>query len=278
MMPFNKIYKHLHPVLFIRHFWHYRELIYQLSAREIKGRYKAASLGLIWPFLSALFMLGIYTVVFGVIFNVSWPEAATDSIVETALILFCGLIVFDIFRECLSHAPSLLRNNSNYVKRLLFPVEVLPLSILGNALFHGVISIAILLLATVFILPHIPLTALWLPAAFIPLVLYALGASWFVAAFGVYFPDFQEITALLLRALFFLSPVVYSVQMIPEKVKFFIQLNPLYWIISDVRTVLLWAGHPDWHAFTISVACGLLFMFSGYAFFMLNKPFFADVL
>ena len=187
-------------------FWRNRSLIYVLSKREVIGRYKGSYLGIFWSFITPLFMLAIYTFVFGVIFNARW-NVESDSKIEFALVLFAGLLIFNLFSECITKAPTLILNNVNYVKKIVFPLEILPWVSVYSGLFHATISLLVWLIAyTIFFgIPQV--TIFYLPVAVIPLVFMIMGISWVLAALGVYLRDIGQIIGIFVSALMFLSPM-----------------------------------------------------------------------
>ncbi|TIW84142.1 MAG: hypothetical protein E5V51_19135, partial [Mesorhizobium sp.] len=190
-----------------------------LIRREIAGRYRGSVFGLLWSLLNPLFMLAVYTFVFGVVMKSRWTipdqQSATHSTGEFAVILFCGLIVFQFFAEVVSLAPGLIVNNANYVKKIVFPVQILPLVSAGAALFHTAVSLLVLLAFVYVIFDHIPLTLYLAPVVFAPLILMVLGIAWLLASIGVYFRDMNQIVAPLVTATMFLSPVFFQRASLP---------------------------------------------------------------
>jgi lipopolysaccharide transport system permease protein len=161
-------------------FWLNRPLIYQMIRREVVGRYRGSVLGIVWSFFTPFFMLLVYTFVFSVIFKARWGGVG-ESKVEFAVVLFAGMIVHSLFAEVLNRAPTLIQNNTNYVKRVVFPLEILSIVSLGSALFHTAISLIVLLLVITWFNGAIHLTALLIPLVWFPLILAALGFGWFLA-------------------------------------------------------------------------------------------------
>lgn len=270
--------QYLNPLRMLRTLWRYRDLIGQFTRREIEGRYRGSFLGIVWSFVNPLTMLLIYTFVFGVVFKAKWPNAKTGSLSEFAVTLFCGLTAFNIFSECVARAPGLITGVPNYVKKVIFPLEILPISVLGAALFHAGVSLSILLVANILVSGGLPWTLVLLPVVLLPLLLLALGLSWFLASLGVFVRDIGYTVALMVQVLFFLTPIFYAIENIPEPYRAVIALNPMTTIVEDVRRVVLWGSLPGWGALLLLVvSCGVV-MLLGYAWFMKTKKAFADVI
>lgn len=257
--------------------WRNRSLTKALVKREVVGRYRGSVLGIFWSFFNPVFMLLVYTFVFSVVFKARWP-GGSESKTEFALILFSGLIIFNLFSECVNRAPSLILANVNYVKKVVFPLEILPWVTMGGALFHGLISFIVWLLfyGILFGLPH-P-TALLFPIILLPLLLMTMGFSWGLAALGVYLRDIAQIIGLVTTILMFLSPIFYPITALPEKYQSIMMLNPLTSAIELGRGVLVWGKMPDWTLFAIFLSASLLIAWLGFAWFQKNRKGFADVL
>jgi lipopolysaccharide transport system permease protein len=261
-----------------RNLWGHRELIRQFSWREVAGRYKGSFLGLLWSFITPLVMLLIYTFVFGVIFQSRWPQARTGSLNEFAVILFAGLLTFNIFSECVTRAPTLIVGVPNYVKKVVFPLEILPVSTLGAALFHAGISLLIMLGAHLLLGGVLSWTILLLPVVLAPLLLLVLGLGWFLASLGVFVRDLGNAIGLLVQVLFFLTPIFYTAESVPEPFRSVLQLNPLTSVVENVRRVALWGEQPAWGALGVGLLLSGLALVLGYAWFMQTRKAFADVL
>ncbi|MEJ7745165.1 MAG: ABC transporter permease [Luteimonas sp.] len=261
-----------------RSLWRHRNLIGQMTRREVVGRYKGSVMGLAWSFLNPLLMLVIYTFVFRVIFKARWETAGNESNVDFAVVLFVGMIVHSLFAECVNRAPGLIIANVNYVKKVVFPLEILPAIALGSALFHAATSMLVLLaavLATTGALhPHVLLA----PVLILPIAAFALGIAWFLASLGVFLRDVGQITGILTTALLFLSPVFYPLSAMPEKYRGLIQVNPLTIAIEQTRGAVIWGRNPDWGVFAIYLAAGLLTAWAGFWWFQRTRRGFADVL
>lgn len=261
-----------------RGLWRQRSLILQFTRREIEGRYRGSYLGILWSLAQPLFMLTVYTIVFGVVFQSRWPQARTQSLSEFALIVFCGLTAFNLFSECIGRAPALVTSVPNYVKKVVFPLEILPVTALGAALFHLAISLLVLVLAQLVLLGAPPWTILLLPVVTLPAIFLSLGSMWFLASLGVFVRDIGQMIGLLVTALFFFTPIFYSIEVIPEPLRTFILYNPLASVVENYRRVLLWGALPSWPGLALWILATFIWMVLGYAWFMKTKKAFADVL
>jgi lipopolysaccharide transport system permease protein len=245
--------------------------------RDVVGRYKGSALGILWSLFHPVFMLIVYTFVFSVVFKAKWSPSS-ESKTEFALVLFAGLLVFNLFAECINRAPVAITSNVNYVKKIIFPLEILPWVNLGSALFHMVISLAVWTLFYVFAfgVPHV--TALLLPMVLIPMVMFTLGLCWFLASLGVYLRDVGQIVGLLVTVLMFLSPIFYPVAALPENYQSLIQLNPLAVFIEDVRSLLIWGRLPELYIYIRSIVVSAFVFIAGFVWFQKTRNGFADVL
>jgi lipopolysaccharide transport system permease protein len=254
-----------------------RRLILALIKREILGRYQGSVIGVLWSLISPLFMLLIYTFVFSVVFKAKWA-GGSDSKAEFALLLFVGLIVFNLFAECINRAPTLIISNINYVKKVIFPLEILPLVSLGAALFHAFVSLLVWLMAYIFLFGLPQITVLLLPLIFMPLLFFILGVSWFLASFGVFLRDVNQFIGMMVSMLMFLSPIFYPISALPEQYQVYLMLNPITSVIEQFRDVLFWGKCPDIAIYLtglfVSAICAVL----GLVFFQKTRVGFADVL
>ncbi|HET7331041.1 MAG TPA: ABC transporter permease, partial [Dyella sp.] len=206
-----------------------RTLTFELTKRDILGRYRGASFGLFWSLLSPFLMLLIYTFAFGFVFKSKWPhEAGGDH--PYAIILYMGLIVHGFFAECLTRSPMLITSNTNLVKRVVFPLEILPWSIMLSALFHVGMNLLVFAVLRMALEHNLCLGMLWLPVVFIPLLPLALGVCWFFSSFGVYLRDVSQITGVLSTAMLFVSSAMIPVNSLPSNYRWVFDINPLTFI------------------------------------------------
>jgi lipopolysaccharide transport system permease protein len=274
----ESVLHYLNPLSMARNLWRHRDLIGQFTRREIEGRYRGSFLGLFWSFVNPLALLLIYTFLFGIVFKARWPNAKTDNLGEFAITLFCGLIAFSIFSDCVNRAPGMIISVPNYVKKVVFPLETLPLSTLGAALFHALVSLSILLVASLLINGTLQWTLALLPLVALPLIFLSLGLSWFLASLGVFIRDISYTVTLIVQVLFFSTPIFYPLEAIPEPYQTIIRLNPLASIVENFRRAVLWGWMPSWSGLGLWLISTGALMVLGYAWFMKTKKAFADVI
>lgn len=258
-------------------FWRNRRLIFNLVEREVIGRYKSSYLGILWTFFNPLFMLLIYTFVFGEVFNTRWG-VGNNSKTEFATILFAGLIVFNFFAECATKAPSTILLNANYVKKVVFPLEILPIVNIGAAIFHTAISVLVWFVFSLISFGLPPMTASLLPMVLLPLLFFALGVSWFLSSLGVYLRDIAQVIGIFVTALMFLSPIFYPLSSLPRQYRFIFELNPLTPAIEMARDVLIRGELPNMEYFLVYFSSMVLCAWLGFFWFQLTRRGFADVL
>jgi lipopolysaccharide transport system permease protein len=258
--------------------WQHRALIWQMTRRDVTGRYRGSFAGLLWSLLHPVLMLVVYTLVFGGVFHARWGEGAHESRAEFALILFAGMIVHSLCAETLNRSASLILHHANYVKKVVFPLEILPCVTLGTALFHAGVSLGVLLAGLLLVNHFIHWTVFFLPLIWFPLMLLVLGGAWFLAATGVYVRDMGQITGIAMTVLLFLSPVFYSVEVLPATAARLMHLNPLTFIIEQTRAVLIRGEMPDWGGLGIYLLIAMVVARLGYVLFDKMRPGFADVL
>jgi len=259
--------------------WRNRQLIVQMTKREVAGRYKGSIMGLAWSFFNPVFMLVVYTFVFSEIFKSRWGGAGgDDSKTQFAVVLFVGMIVLSLFSEVVNRAPGLILSNVNYVKKVVFPLEILVVIAMGVALFHSLISLGVLLAAFMLFNGYLHWTAIFTPLVLLPLVIVTLGISWVLASLGVFLRDVGQTIGIITTVLMFLSPVFYPVTAVPEKFRLFIMANPLTFIIEQAREVLIWGHLPNWTGLGIYIIAATVTAWAGYALFQKTRKGFADVL
>ena len=266
-------------VVLFKSLWRNRQLIAQMTKREVVGRYKGSAMGIAWSFFNPVFMLVVYTFVFSEIFNSRWGGAGgNDSKTQFAVVLFVGMIVLSLFSEVLNRAPSLILANVNYVKKVVFPIEILPVIAMGAALFHCLVSLGVLLAAFVVFNGYLNWTAIFVPIVILPLVILSTGLSWMLASLGVFLRDVGQTIGILTTMLMFLSPVFYPVNAVPERFRLYIMANPLTFIIEQAREVIIWGHLPNWSGLGIYSAAASVVAWIGYAWFQKTRKGFADVL
>lgn len=257
---------------------HNRRLIFQMTRREVIGRYKGSTFGLAWSFFNPLFMLVVYTFVFSVIFKSRWGTDPNESRTQFAVVLFVGMIVQGLFAEVLNRSSGLILSNQNYVKRVVFPLEILPVIEMGSALFHSVISLSVLLGAFVLFNGYIHWTIVFVPIVFLPLIILTLGLSWFLASLGLFVRDMGQTVSIITMVLMFMSPVFYPVARLPQEFQPWILANPLTFIIEQARDVIIWGHLPNFSGLLVYTGIAILIAWIGFAWFQMTRKGFADVL
>lgn len=255
----------------------HRRLIYTLTKREVISRYRGSMLGLLWSFFTPVLMLVVYTFVFSVVFQAKWSEGQTSKS-AFALVLFSGLIIFNLFSECINKAPGTIIANANYVKKVIFPLEILTWVNMGAALFHFFISCVVWLVFYVIEvgIPH--LTLLLLPLVLIPLILLTMGLSWFLAALGVYIRDVSQLVGIITMVLMFLSPIFFPTSALPASIRSWLLLNPLAHFIEQARAVMYWGIIPNMTSWLIGFVISTVIAWAGFYFFQKTRKGFADVI
>jgi len=245
--------------------------------REVAGRYRGSLMGLAWSFLNPLLMLAVYTFVFGSVFKAKWG-VAHESTSGFALVLFSGMIVHGLMAECLTRAPALILDNVSYVKKVVFPLEILPWVMVGSALFHTLVSLLILVTANLLMFGRLSWTVSLLPVVLLPFLLFLMGLVWFLAGLGVYLRDIRQVMGVLTTMLMFLAPVFYPISALPPAVQPWVWLNPLTAVIEAVRAVVLHGQMPAWLPLGAYALVALVVFLVGFTWFQKTRRGFGDVL
>ena len=257
-------------------FSRHRPLIIEMTSREIKLRFRTSAMGVLWSLLQPLAMLAIFAFVFGAILKVRWANAATTT--EFALVLFAGLLVFNLFNECLTAAPGLVVSRSSLVRQHGFPLEILPWVQLGHALFGFVAGALVLFAFELAVRRSIPATALMFPLVIVPVALAGLAAGWLLGALGVFVRDVQQVVAPLSMALLFLTPVFFDLSIVPDAYRPWFYANPLTFAVEQGRAVLLEGRMPDFAGLLIGTGIAWLAAAASLASFRRARDEFADAL
>lgn len=255
----------------------HRSLLIELTRREILGRYRGASFGLAWSLLSPFLMLGVYTVAFGYVLKARWPGAG-EGTADFALLLFIGLIVHGFFAECMTRAPALVAGNPNLVKKIVFPLEVLPWTLVLSAMFHALANAVVFAVLVLALRGELHATLALLPLVLVPLALVALGVASLVSCLSVFLRDIGQVVGVFSTALLFLSSAIVPVETLPAEYQALFRLNPLTFIIDQAREVAFWGRGPDWRGLGIYALAALAFAYAGHAVFQKTRRGFADVL
>ena len=270
----------LNPLSLLRNLYLHKNLIWQFSKRETESRYRGSYLGIVWSFLTPFFMLLVFTFVFGIVFKARWgdPNIKSQSLAEFALIMFSGQIAFQLFSEPVSRASTLIVSVPNFVKKIVFPIQILPVVIANATVFQAAVSCCVLCVLSLFIKGSLPWTIVLIPVALIPMLLMGVGVSWFVSALGVYVRDINFVVNVCLQLLYYSCPIFYSIHSVPIKYQAFIANNPLTPGIELIRSCLVLGIVPPIHTWVFGMGIGIVVAIAGYAWFMMTKRGFADVL
>ncbi|MDP1644120.1 MAG: ABC transporter permease [Thiobacillus sp.] len=264
-------------VAMLNSLWGNRELIAQMTRREVVGRYKGSVMGLLWSFLNPVFMLMVYSFVFSVVFKARWA-GGDESHTQFAVVLFAGMIVHTLFAEVLNRAPTIILSNVNYVKKVVFPLEILAVVSVGAALFHALVSLLVLLVAFSMLNGFIHWTTIFVPLVLLPLMILSLGFGWILSSLGVFVRDIGQFIGVFTSALMFLSPVFFPVSALPEPMQVWLHLNPLTFFIEQTREVLIWGHLPDWKGLMFYLIGASVFAWFGFFWFQATRKGFSDVL
>jgi lipopolysaccharide transport system permease protein len=276
--PEPAMIRKFNPLAMVYSLWRHHELIWQLAKREVQDRYRATYLGLFWSVLTPLVLLVIYTFVFAVVFRARWSDSGPESRSEFALTMFCGMLLFNLFSEVVNRSPSMVTSNPNYVKRVVFPLEVFVVSGLLSALFNLLVGTGVWLLGMLLLKGIPPLTVFWLPIVLLPVCLTTAGIAWFLASLGVFIRDVSHSIVLVTQVLFFITPVFYSIQRVPQPFRRILEINPLSHSVDDARRVMMHGLSPEWVWWVPTLAASAIIAALGYGFFMKSKRAFADVI
>jgi lipopolysaccharide transport system permease protein len=255
-----------------------RYLILQYLNRQIRQRYQGTAFGVLWSLLTPLIMLSVYTFVFGIVFRAHFGISKNESPLDFGLALFCSLNLFNFFAEVILRSPTLMLQHSNLVKKVVFPLEILPVVTTFNALFHCLVAFVPLLIGLAISRGAIPWSILFLPLFLIPLALFSAGCALFLSALGVFVRDTQTMIEPFLSILMFGSALFYPLAAVPEPFGRFVGLNPLAVLFDSARKSVVFGIAPDLASLGLLSLVGALFLLAGSYFFDKSKPAFADVM
>ena len=251
------------------------ELIYSLAKRELLARYKGSVLGLIWALITPVVMIAIFTIIFSGIFGARFGSSSSHW--DYALYLFCALIPWTMFQETIQRSANTIVTHANLVKRVVFPLETLPvaqtLAELGNQLF----ATLALVIAIVVLRHEFHLTVLWLPVLLLPQLLFVLGAAWLIASLGVFLRDMTQGISLVLMAWMYMTPIIYPESIVPLEYRRLVDLNPFTALVRSYRRIFLDGQNPDWSGLLYFTLIALIVLVFGYWWFARTRKNFADV-
>jgi len=259
-----------------RRVWARRDVFWELTKRDISGRYSGSFLGMLWSFFNPLLMLAVYTLAFRVFLGMRWPNMGSGA--DFSLMIFCGMIVHSLLAECITRAPGVIVSQSNLVKRVVFPLAILPCVMVASTLFNALLSVLVLLIFVLISQHTLHATVLYLPLLYAPYVLLLCGVSWFMASLGVFVRDVTQVAGVISSMLMFLSPVFYPASNLREPYRDWITLNPLTLMIEQTRQLVLFGKSPDWPALGVYTLVSVAVLLFGYIWFQRTRDGFADVL
>jgi len=252
------------------------ELVLSLARRELASRYRGSALGVIWAVLTPVVMIAIFTFIFAGIFNARFGVRSSPW--DYAIYLFCGLLPWNMFQETLILSATTIVSHANLVKRVVFPLETLPIAQALAALGTQMFGTLALLVATIIIRHELHLTVLWLPLLLVPQLIATLGAAWLIASLGVFLRDIAQGISLFLMAWMYLTPIIYPESIVPERYRLFINVNPFTPLIRSYRRILIEGSAPDWSGLAYFTAFAIVSFLFGYWWFAKTRKNFADVI
>ena len=255
----------------------HRRLIAQMTRREIASKYKGSVFGALWILITPLLMLGIYTFVFSVVFQARWGTSSINRI-DFALFVFSGLIFFNFFSECLARSPSLILENLSFVKKVLFPLEILPIVVIMGSLFGALVNFLILLLIYLLVNGFPPATFFLFPFIFLPLAFFSLGVCWILSSLGVFIRDLKPAIGIVITMIMFLCPIFYPINAVPLAFQKIMLHNPLAIPLEESKKILFFGELPNFFLLGICASTSLLVCWIGYSWFMLTRKGFVDVI
>jgi lipopolysaccharide transport system permease protein len=255
--------------------WRHRSLVLELTKREFSGRYRGSFGGVVWSFAQPLFLLAVYTTAFGVILKSRW--GASGGTADYALMLFAGLIVFNAFSEVMSKSPTLVTGNPNFVKKVVFPLELLPVIAVATALVHAFIGVTVWVSGYALLFGVPKATVVFFPLILMCFVPVLLGVGWLLSALGVVVRDIGQLTAMLNHTLLFLTPIFYSMDVAPEWLQNLLMLNPITFVVEQFRLVLFTGRLPAFGGLAVYFVLASVFAWLCLALFRRLRPGFADL-
>lgn len=256
--------------------WNHRTLVRMMVSRDFKGRYRGSLLGALWPLIHPVGHLLLYTFVFCVILKVRFGTDASTS--NFALYLMSGLLAWGAISESIARSTTCILEVPNLVKRVVFPLEVLPIVVALSSAATQVGGMLILIACAIVYQGAVHQSLLFIPVIAFSQLLFTTGLCWLLASLGVYIRDMRHLITLGLSAWMYMTPIVYPASALPENLKFLIWINPVAGIVTDYRRVILEGRAPDFAMYTFYTAIAVAFFFSGYYFFVKTKRSFADVM
>ena len=251
-------------------------LIRSLVRRDLTNRYKGSLAGWAWAVITPAVMIVIFTLIFAGIFQARFGTHSSP--LTFALYLFCGFLPWLAFSEGIQRSTTILVENANLIKRVVFPIEALPVNVAVSGIVQQLVGTLVLLVASLALGGSIHLTILLLPVLVAIQLIATLGLAWLAASLGVFLRDVSQASHLILQAWLYLTPVFYPEEMVPAKFYWLVRFNPIAPLIRSYRRILLDGTAPDWAGLTYTLAFGIVCLLVGYWWFERTKKAFADVI
>ena len=252
------------------------ELVLSLARRDLISRYKGSALGVVWAVVTPMVMIAIFTFIFANIFGARFGPSS--SAWDYALYLFCGLLPWTMFQETLQRATTTIVSHANLVKRVLFPLEALPVALTLSSLANQMLGTIALIVATLILRKTLPITIFWLPLLLIPQTLLTVGAAWLIASLGVFLRDLAQGIGLVLLAWMYLTPIIYPESVVPDRYRGLLNLNPFTPLVRSYRQIMLEGYGPDWMGLAYFSIFSFVMFCVGYWWFARTRKNFADVI
>ncbi|MBW2148073.1 MAG: ABC transporter permease [Deltaproteobacteria bacterium] len=266
----------LNPVRIIRHLWHNRNIIFQLTWRDVVSQYKGSLLDMWWSFIQPFFLLLVYTLVFAKILRVRMG-VPNETPFDYALYMFCGIIPWMLLSEPLGRASALILNSPHLVKKVVFPLHLLPITVLLASVIRSLFSLVILFIVLL-VMQKLQWTVVYLPVVYIPVLLFTVGLSWLLSSLGVFIRDLNNLMGILLTAWMLLTPIFYPMRIVPKDLQVYIRMNPMSNTVEDFRRCILEGLPPDWTWYLILLAASFAVAVFGFWWFSKTRKGFADVI
>lgn len=261
-------------ILLVKNF----DLFRQLLKREIAQKYRNSYLGILWSFILPITMMVIYSFVFGLVFKARWDMQVSESNTEFAVILYVGIALYTVFSETINIAPMLITSNVNYVKKVVFPLEILSMTSIGSSMVQLLFNLIVIIISKAIIIGHLDAVMLLFPMVLVPLVFLTLGISWILSAIGTYVRDMKQAATIITLIFGYATPVFFPFSTVPEHLRWILELNPMTTIVNNARNVLIYGIMPDWPSLGKVFVISYLLMLVGFHFFQKVKPGFADAI
>lgn len=263
------------PINLIRN---HRVLLWRFAWRSLTQRYKGSLFGLLWTVITPLCMLAIYTFMFSVVFQARWGHGVGESKMAFAIVLLCGLTIYQIFSESIGASVQSISNSPNYVKKVVFPLEILPFSGHISFLIPNLMWFLMVIAGAWVFMDRLSITLIALPLILVPLSMFTVGVAWLCASLGVFIRDLSHFITIVLRMLLFLTPIFYDSDRIPHPWHYILRINPIAYFVDQTRRVLIYGQWPDWWILGGITVLSVIVFQLGYLWFMRTKKGFADVL